>query len=134
MNVAQVVNTKTHILEDTIKNLNIVEGFDVGLEMSGSQVAFNQMIKHMNYAGNIALLGILPSGAGIDWNAVIFKSLTIKGIYGRKIFDTWYKMSSMLQSGLNINPIITHHFSIADFQEGFDIMNSGNCGKVILDW
>lgn len=134
MNVAQVVNTKTEILEDTIKNLNIVEGFDVGLEMSGNQVAFNQMVKHMNYAGRIALLGILPAGAGIDWNAVIFKSLVIKGIYGRKIFDTWYKMESMLQTGLNISPIITHHFKIDDFQKGFDIMNSGNCGKVILEW
>jgi threonine 3-dehydrogenase len=134
INVAHVVNTKTQMLEDTVSALNIVEGFDIGLEMSGSQIAFNQMIKHMNYAGNIALLGILPSGAGIDWNAIIFKSITIKGIYGRKIFDTWYKMSSMLQSGLNINPIITHHFGIDDFQKGFDIMNSGKCGKVILEW
>lgn len=134
MNVAQVINVNSETLEDTVKKLNIVEGFGVGLEMSGNQVAFNQMIKHINYAGSIALFGIFPLGTTIDWNSVIFKSLNIKGVYGRKIFDTWYKMESMLQSGLDISPIITHHFKADDFQKGFDVMGSGNCGKVILEW
>ncbi len=110
------------------------EGFDVGLEMSGSQQAMRQMLSVLNHGGRVAILGI-PSGEEmVDWNQVIFKGLTLKGIYGREMFETWYKMTSMLQSGLDIAPIITHHFAIDEFQKGFDVMRSGNSGKVILDW
>jgi threonine 3-dehydrogenase len=112
----------------------MAEGFDVGLEMSGVESAFQQMIETMNHGGNIALLGIPPGGMAIDWNEVIFKGLVMKGIYGREMYETWYKMSALIQSGLDITPVITHHFDIENFQEGFATMNSGQCGKVILNW
>jgi threonine 3-dehydrogenase len=112
----------------------MVEGFDVGLEMSGNQMAFQSMLAAMNNGGRIALLGILPGETAIDWNAVVFKGLTLKGIYGREMFETWYKMTTMLQSGLDISPVITHHFDIDDFQQGFDVMCSGQSGKVVLNW
>ncbi len=130
----RVVNVSTEKLPDVIASLGMTEGFDVGLEMSGSQRAFNDMIHNMVNGGKIALLGIIPNGAGIDWETVIFKGLFIKGIYGREMFETWYKMRSLLQSGLDISPILTHTFGIDHFQQGFGIMVSGNAGKVILDW
>jgi threonine 3-dehydrogenase len=112
----------------------MTEGFDVGLEMSGVGSALVSMLEAMNHGGRVAMLGIPPKDVVIDWNHVIFKGLVIKGVYGREMFETWYKMSSMLQSGLDVGPLLTHRFQIADFQEGFDIMRSGASGKVVLDW
>lgn len=114
--------------------LGMKEGFDVGFEMSGNSHAFGQLIGAMNHGGRIGLLGIPPNNAAIDWNDVIFKGLIIKGIYGREMFETWYKMASMLLSGLDMSPILTHQFSIDQYQEGFDTMLSGQSGKVILNW
>ncbi|MEO1426603.1 MAG: zinc-binding dehydrogenase, partial [Pseudomonadota bacterium] len=121
-------------LTDVMSALGMTEGFDVGLEMSGVPAAFNEMLASMNHGGRIALLGIMPKGTGIDWDAVIFKGLEIKGIYGRRMFETWYKMGTLLQAGLNLAPIITHRFPIDQYQEGFDIMRAGQSGKVILEW
>lgn len=134
MGATRAVNVAHENIGDVMKDLGMREGFDVGFEMSGHPDAFNNMLRHMNCGGRIALLGILPNGVGIDWEAVIFKGLFIKGIYGREMFETWYKMACMLQSGLNIKPVITHHFPVADYQAGFDIMRSGQSGKVILHW
>lgn len=114
--------------------LGMSEGFDVGLEMSGNQGAFNDMIENMCHGGKIALLGIPATKIGIDWNKVVFSMLTIKGIYGREMFDTWYKMTVMLQSGLDISKVITHRLPYTEFLKGFDVMNSGSSGKVILNW
>ena len=111
-----------------------MRGFDIGLEMSGSPKAFNEMLDSMYNGSKISLLGILPNGTGIDWDKVIFKALTLKGIYGREMWETWYQMEQMLISGINLSPIITHQFSIDDFQKGFDVMESGQCGKVLLNW
>ena len=130
----RAVNTMTTKLEDVMKELGMTEGFDVGLEMSGVPVAFNQMLKTMNHGGKVSLLGIPPGDMAIDWNQVIFKGLVIKGIYGREMFETWYKMAALLQSGLDLSPMITHHFHVDDFQQGFDTMLSGKSGKVILSW
>jgi len=110
------------------------EGFDVGLEMSGNIEALNEMLRIMNNGGRVALLGIPPGPATVDWHQVIFKGLLLKGIYGREMFETWYKMTAMLQGGLDISPIITHQLPIESFADGFEIMNSGRSGKVILDW
>jgi threonine 3-dehydrogenase len=115
-------------------DLGMVEGFDVGLEMSGVPTAFRDMLNVMNHGGKVALLGIPPVDTAIDWNQVIFKGLEIKGIYGREMFETWYKMVSMLQSGLDLSPILTHHFPVDQFKTGFETMLSGQSGKVILDW
>jgi threonine 3-dehydrogenase len=135
MNVgARIVNTDKESLKDVMKELGMTEGFDVGLEMSGSPAAFELMLNEMNNGGKIALLGILPNDAIIDWDKVIFKGLFIKGIYGREIFETWYKMVSMIQSGLNIKPVITHHFKIDDYKKAFEIMVTKKTGKIILDW
>jgi threonine 3-dehydrogenase len=114
--------------------LGMVEGFDVGMEMSGNPQAFRDMLRTMHHGGKVALLGIPPGDMAIDWNDVIFKGLVLKGIYGREMFETWYKMSSMLQSGLNMDPIITHHFDVDEFQPAFELMESGQSGKVILHW
>lgn len=132
--VTRAVDVTKEKLPEVVKELGMKEGFDVGLEMSGSIHAFNDMIEVMFHGGNIALLGLLPSNASVDWTKIIFSGLNIRGIYGRKMFETWYKMQAMVQSGLDINPIITHKFKIDDFQEGFEIMKSGNSGKVILNW
>jgi threonine 3-dehydrogenase len=121
-------------LADVMQTLNIVEGFDIGLEMAGSPHALRDQLKYCLPGAKISLLGILPPNTVIDWNLVIFKSLILKGIYGREIFDTWYKMTHLLQGGLNLDPIVTHHYPIDEFQKGFNIMMSGKCGKVILDW
>ncbi|RUO20579.1 L-threonine 3-dehydrogenase [Aliidiomarina haloalkalitolerans] len=134
MGATRAVNTMSTKLEDVMKELGMTEGFDVGLEMSGVPVAFNQMLKTMNHGGKVALLGIPPGDMAIDWNQVIFKGLVIKGIYGREMFETWYKMAALLQSGLDLSPMITHNFHVDDFQEGFDTMLSGKSGKVILNW
>jgi threonine 3-dehydrogenase len=117
-----------------MKELGILGGWDVGLEMSGNVAAFRDMLRTMFHGGSVAILGIPPGDMAIDWNQVIFKGLTLKGIYGREMFETWYKMASMLQSGLKLDPIITHHFPIQEFQKGFETMGSGQSGKVILDW
>jgi len=126
--------SKEKITKEMMAKLGIFEGFDVGLEMSGSPQAFGGMLDLMINGGNIAMLAIMPAGSGIDWDMVVFKGLTIKGIYGREIFETWYKGSMMVQTGLPLEKIITHRFSYEDFQEGFDVMRSGNSGKVILNW
>ena len=134
MGVTRAVNVMNEKLEDVMSDLGMTEGFDVGLEMSGVPSAFNSMLTNMNHGGKISLLGIPPSDMAVDWNQVIFKGLVIKGIYGREMFETWYKMASLIQSGLDLTPIITHHYKIDDFQAGFDMMRSGMSGKVILDW
>ncbi|OOE89451.1 MULTISPECIES: L-threonine 3-dehydrogenase [unclassified Salinivibrio] len=134
MGVTRAVNVAETSIESVMEELGMTEGFDVGMEMSGVPAAFNSMLSAMNHGGNIALLGIPPSDMGIDWNQVIFKGLVIKGIYGREMFETWYKMASLIQSGLDLTPIITHHYHVDDFQEGFEMMCSGQSGKVILDW
>ncbi len=121
-------------LADVKKQLGMSEGFDVGLEMSGNADAFRSMIDNMCHGGKIAMLGIPSEQIAIDWNKVVFNMLTIKGIYGREMYETWYQMSVMLESGLNIKPVITHRFGADEFQKGFDAMKSGNCGKVVLDW
>jgi threonine 3-dehydrogenase len=110
------------------------EGFDVGLEMSGNPKALNDMIDNMAHGGRIALLGIIPHAAPVDWTKVVFNMLTIRGIYGREMYDTWYKMTAMIQSGLDISPVITHRMDFTDFQRGFDLMRSGRSGKIVLNW
>jgi len=134
LGIQYTVNTAKEDLGSAMEALNIREGFDVGLEMSGSEIALNTMIDHMIHGGRIALLGLLKSDAKIDWSKVIFNGLIIKGIYGRQMHETWYKMSAMLQGGLDISKIITHRMDVKDFEAGFEAMNSGKCGKVILDW
>ncbi|RMA78790.1 L-threonine 3-dehydrogenase [Umboniibacter marinipuniceus] len=134
MGASRVVNVSDESLSDVMLDLGMDEGFDVGLEMSGNGHAFRDMLSKMNHGGRVALLGIPSSELAIDWNEVIFKGLFIKGIYGREMFETWYKMASMLQSGLDLDPIITHHYHVDDFQQGFEMMESGQCGKVILNW
>ena len=120
--------------EEVMDTLGMTEGFDVGLEMSGNPIALRDLLRTMHHGGKVALLGLPPEDTAIDWKQIIFKGLEIKGIYGREMFETWYKMTSMLQSGLDISPVITHHFPVSEYQEGFDIMRSGQSGKVILDW
>jgi len=117
-----------------MNELNMVEGFDVGLEMSGNGMAFNQMIDSMVNGGKIALLGIQSADTQVNWDKIIFGGLFLKGIYGREMYETWYKMNAMVQSGLDITPIITHRFDYKDFKEGFEIMKSGQSGKIILNW
>ena len=134
MGATRAVRVSPENLGDVMTELHMTEGFDVGLEMSGVPSAFTAMLEHMNHGGKIALLGIPPSNTAIDWNQVIFKGLGIKGIYGREMFETWYKMVAMLQSGLDLSPIITHHYPVQDFKTGFETMLSGKSGKVILDW
>ncbi|CAM4320549.1 L-threonine 3-dehydrogenase [Deinococcus marmoris] len=135
MGVTRAVNVAREDLWTVAQHeLHMTEGFDVGLEMSGSGAAFAQMVKLMNHGGKIALLGIPAGRVDIDWDSVIFKMLTIQGIYGREMFETWYKMVALIQSGLDLTPVITHHFGISDFQQGFDAMLGGQSGKVILDW
>ena len=134
MGVSRAVNVSRENLKDVMNELGMKEGFDVALEVSGSPAAFQTMLETMNHGGRIALLGIPPASMVTDWSQVIFKGLFIKGIYGREMFETWYKMATLVQSGLDLSPIITHQFSIDDFQQGFDLMRSGQSGKVILNW
>lgn len=134
MGATLAVNSKETNLKQVMDQLGMKEGFDVGLEMSGNPQAFNDMITYMNHAGKIALLGFLPHNTGIDWSQIIMKGLLIKGIYGREMYDTWYKMTTMLQSGLDISPVITHEFPVDNYQTAFDMMRSGQTGKIILNW
>ena len=134
MGVTRAVNVSNESLDTVMNELGMTEGFDVGLEMSGVPAAFSDMLDKMNHGGKIAMLGIPPSEMAIDWTQVIFKGLVLKGVYGREMFETWYKMASLIQSGLDLSPMITHHFKVDDFQQGFDVMRSGRSGKVILDW
>ncbi len=134
MGATRAINVQRESLDQTMKELGMQEGFDVGLEMSGNAAAFRDMLRTMHHGGSIAILGIPPEETAIDWNQVIFKGLTLKGIYGREMFETWYKMASLLQSGLKLEPIITHHLPVRDYREAFGIMGSGRSGKVIMDW
>ena len=134
MGATRAVNVATDSIESTMRSLGMTEGFDVGLEMSGNESAFRQLLASMNYGGRVALLGIPSSEIAIDWNLVIFKGLIVKGIYGREIFETWYKMAMMLQSGLDITPVLTHCVPAKDFEQAFAAMRGGQSGKVILDW
>ena len=134
MGATRTINVTENTIDATMKELGMVEGFDVGMEMSGNPQAFRDMLRTMHHGGKVAILGIPPGDMAIDWNDVIFKGLVLKGVYGREMFETWYKMSSMLQSGLNMDPIITHHFDIDEFQPAFELMESGQSGKVILRW
>jgi threonine 3-dehydrogenase len=134
MGATRAINVSRKSTKNVMSELNMTEGFDVGLEMSGNPSAFSDMLNTMNHGGKIALLGILPDETPIDWNQVIFKGLKIKGIYGRRMFETWYKMIAMLESGLDLSPVMTHQYKIDDYEEAFEIMRSGKSGKVILDW
>lgn len=134
MGANEAINVTRESLKSAMEKLGMDEGFSVGMEMSGSAQAFNSLIDSCRYGANIALLGILPPGTAIDWDKVIFPMLTIKGIYGREIFSTWFKMTSLIQAGLDLSPIITHRFSVEEFEKGIEAMKSGQCGKVILDW
>ena len=134
MGATRAVNVANALLKNVMDELGMVEGFDVGMEMSGVPSAFQSLLENMNHGGKVALLGIPPSNTVIDWNQVIFKGLEIKGVYGREMFETWYKMVAMLQSGLDLSPILTHQFAVEDFEKGFAAMLSGQSGKVILNW
>ncbi|MBL8912056.1 MAG: L-threonine 3-dehydrogenase [Archangium sp.] len=134
LGATRTVNVAKEDLSAVMQQLGMTEGFDVGLEMSGNGSAFKQMFKTMNHGGRVALLGIPTSELAIDWNQVIFKGLVLKGIYGREMFETWYKMTSMLQSGLDISAAVTHRYPAAQFKEAFEIMRTGQSGKVVLDW
>jgi threonine 3-dehydrogenase len=130
----RAVNAQREKLDDVMKALHMQEGFDVGLEMSGNPAAFRDLLRMMVHGGRVAILGIPPAEAAIDWNQVIFKGLLLKGIYGREMFETWYKMATMLQSGLDVTPVITHHYGSGDYLAAFEAMKSGRSGKVVLDW
>jgi threonine 3-dehydrogenase len=134
MGASLALNVQRDSLDDAMKKLGMQEGFDVGLEMSGNPTAFREMLRTMHHGGSIAMLGIPPSEMAIDWNQVIFKGLVVKGIYGREMFETWYKMAAMLQSGLDITPVITHHLPFDEYRTAFETMNTGKAGKIILDW
>ena len=128
------VNVATEDLRDTMHRLKMSEGFDIGFEMSGNQAALDQMVESLVMGGRIAMLGIPPGKSPVDWTRIVFKAITIKGVYGREIFETWYKMIAMLQNGLDVSKVITHRFKAADFAQGFAAMKSGTSGKVVLDW
>jgi threonine 3-dehydrogenase len=134
LGATRTINLNEEKLEEVMEKIGMQEGFDVGLEMSGSPAALNSMIHNMKHGGNIALLGLQETDTVVDLETVIFNGLNIKGIYGRKVWDTWYKMTTMLQAGLKIDDIITHHFDARDYEKGFQAMISGQSGKVILDW
>jgi threonine 3-dehydrogenase len=134
MGATMALDVRTEKIPDAMQKLGMKEGFDVALEMSGNPKAFADVLPNMFYGGKIALLGIMPASAAIDWNVVVFHSLTIKGIYGRKMYETWYKMTSLIQSGLDILPVITHRFPYTEFKEGLELMKSGNSGKIVLNW
>jgi len=134
LGATQAVDVRTQTLGDVMQGLGMTEGFDVGMEMSGNGPAFRDLLGVMNHGGRVAILGIPPTEVSIDWNQVIFKGLVIKGIYGREMFETWYKMVAMLQSGLDVAPVVTHRFPAARYAEAFEAMRSGQSGKVVLDW
>ena len=132
--VDRAVDVRTETLGQVMADLGMTEGFDVGMEMSGSEDALNQMLEAMNHGGKVSVLGIPSSDVTLEMNEVIFKGLTLKGIYGRRIFETWYKAAAMLQSGLDVSPIVTHRFDVSDFEQAFDLVASGQCGKVVMNW
>ena len=134
MGATRTVMSQRESLTDVMASLGMTEGFDVGLEMSGHAAAFQGMLEAMNHGGRVAILGIFPNEVAIDWRHVIFKGLVLKGIYGREMYDTWYKMAAMLQSGLDIQPVITHRLPVAEFERGFAALNAGEAVKVVLDW
>ena len=134
MGATLAINVNERSLESVMQELGMTEGFDVGLEMSGVPSAFRAMLETMNHGGRVAVLGIPPAEMSLDWSRIIFKGLTIKGIYGREMFETWYRMSGLIQSGLDLDPVITHRLPLSRFQEGFETMASGQSGKIILDW
>lgn len=134
MGADRAINAKTADLATTMRDLGMTEGFDVGMEMSGSHSALHEMLEVMNHGSAVALLGIPPEEAPMDWNTIIFKGLTMKGIYGRRMFEDWYLMAAMLHTGLDVSPVITHEFDAAEFDEAFAVMRTGQCAKVILDW
>ena len=134
MGADMVVNIQNENISDYYKKLRITNGFDIGLEMSGKSEALQELISHMYHGGKIALLGILPNETTVSWDEIIFKGLHLKGIYGREMFETWYKMTQLLRGGLDVSPIITHKFPADDFETAFSVIESGNCGKVILEW
>ena len=134
LGATRTIDVRTEDIRAVQEELGMTEGFDVGLEMSGNGQALRDMLRNMNHGGRIAILGIPPSDTAIDWDQVIFKGLVLKGVYGREMFETWYKMISMLQSGLDVSPILTHTLPVDEFQKGFDVMRSGESGKVVLDW
>lgn len=134
MGATLTLDVRSEKVEEAQKKLGMKEGFDVGLEMSGNPEALRSMLKNMCHGGKVALLGILPEETAIDWDLVVFNGLLIKGIYGREMYETWYKMTVMLQSGLDVTPVITHHLHFSEYEKGFEVMRSGQSGKVILDW
>jgi len=134
MGATHSVHATRESLREVMDQLGMTEGFDVGLEMSGAPAAFQEMLKVMNHGGRVAVLGIFPEPVTTDWSQVIFKGLQLKGIYGREMFETWYKMTTMVQGGLNVAPVITHHLRAEQFEEAFAIMEQGQSGKIILDW
>jgi len=134
MGATKVIDPQKESISKAMSSLGMVGGFDIGLECSGSPVAFNDMVNLMYNGGKISLLGLLPGSTQINWSKLIFKGLTLKGIYGREMYETWYQMEMMLLSGLDISPVITHRFHYSEFQEAFEIMEEGNCGKIILEW
>jgi threonine 3-dehydrogenase len=134
MGATRTVDVSKEKLPDVQREIGMKEGFDIGLEMSGNPAALNTMIDNMAHGGRIALLGIMPGAAAVDWNKVVFNMLTIRGIYGREMYETWYKMTSLIQRGLDISPVITHRFHYTEFQTAFDLMRSGRSGKIILNW
>ena len=134
LGATRTINPRKKNIKDLFSELNISQGFDVGLEMSGNSEAFNEMISLMYNGGSIALLGLLPESTKVNWNEIIFKGLNLKGIYGREMYDTWYKMTQMIRSGLSISKVLTHRFKIDDFEKAFEVIKDGNCGKVILEW
>ena len=134
LGASKTINIKNDSIDNHLEKLGIKYGFDVGLEVSGNPTAFNSMLTNMYHGGSIALLGILPNNTKIDWDDVIFKGLKIKGIYGREMYETWHKMVQILRGGLNVKKILTHTFSVSDYQEAFDILDIGQCGKVVLEW
>ena len=134
MGATRAVDVRKESLRNVMGELGMTEGFDVGLEMSGNGEAFRSMLDVMNHGGHVAILGIPPGDTAIDWNQVIFKGLVLKGIYGREMYETWYKMVSMLQSGLDVTPVLTHRYRVDEYQEAFEVMRSGRSGKIVLDW
>lgn len=134
MGADKTINVTRTTIPDAMQDLGMTEGFDIGMEMSGIHSALHEMLETMNHGASVALLGIPPEEAPMDWNTIIFKGLTMKGIYGRRMFETWYLMTAMLHTGLDVSPVITHEFAADDFEEAFTTMRTGECGKVILDW
>ena len=134
LGATKAINISKENIKDYYSELNISNGFDVGLEVSGNPSAFKDMLSHMYHGGNVALLGLLPESTQINWDEIIFKGLNIKGIYGREMYETWYKMTQMLRSGLDISNVLTHRLPVDDFQQAFEIMEKGQCGKIVLDW